>query len=151
MILRKGGVTVLKVNRRQFLALAGTASLMTLFGCNGRTETNEKKTMISILALKSYELLTCQNDKMLVRYTQEAQTFTVIKLENIDDSLEETDIFQSTVIEPNDGLKDFYNQYQVINTVPADQAFSEVYGTKNYYTIEEVDEITDKKSYQKTK
>lgn len=142
---------MVKLSRREFLGLVGTASLFTLFGCNAETPKDEKKTMISAMALKKYELVSCENIDMLVKYRPEAKTFTATKLDVIGDSLEEVEIFHSDVIEPNDGLNNFYNEYGVINNTPAEQVFDDLYGAKNYYTIEEVSEVINHRNYQKTK
>ena len=142
---------MLKVNRREFLGIIGTTCLVALMGCNKTNTEKESHSMISMLALQRYELLTCENNKMLVKYVPDGRTFTVVKLENINDSLEEIEIYKRNIAEPNDVMDKFFSENSVIDNMRADQAFIDYYGLKDYYTIDEVTEILNQKSYQKTK
>ena len=139
-----------KVSRRDFLSLVGTASLFALIGCSNDTE-KERHTMISYMALQKYELLTCEKGVMLVRYFPQARAFNVINLDNIDDSLEEILIFHSDIKEYDINMEEFFEEYSVVNNEPAIQVFSDLYGLKDYYTIDEVTEVIDQKVDSKVK
>ncbi len=141
---------MLKISRREFLGLVGTASLISLFGCHTSNK-SDKKNMISALALQNYEFLTCKNCNMVVKYRPEVAEFTAIKLEVIDGSFEETEIFKSDIDERNDRSAIFYEEFDVINTIPANQAFEELFGSKSYYTTDEFNELVNQKNYQKVK
>ncbi len=142
---------MLKVSRREFLGLMGGTCLFVLCGCGIEDTKKRSDSIISSIALQDYDLLICRNGKMLVKYEIGARTFTVNKLENVNNVLEETEIFQADIFDPNDGLEEFYNEYGVIDSIPAVQAFANMYGVKDYYIAAEVDGIIIQKNYQKVK
>lgn len=139
-----------KISRRDFLALAGTVSLFALFGCNNNTE-KKRHEMITYIALQKYELLTCENENMLVKYVPQAQFFDVIKLDNINNSIEEVNIFHKDLFDYEKNLTNFLKEYNVIYRDSAQQVFIDLYGTKDFYTIEEVTAVIKQKNIKKIK
>lgn len=130
-----------KLDRREFLGLVGSLSLFTFFGCDGNKE--EKNIRISHTDLTNYELLTCQKGYMIVKYEPEVMAFNVIKLDNINDSLEEFNIFHREFDDNEKCLDDFFIEYGVVDSTSALYAFEELYGKKSYYSIDEVTRVIE--------
>ena len=141
---------MLKISRREFLGIVGTTALFTMFGCNNDTE-KKKHEMISRLALQSYDVVDSDEGVMIIRYEYGARVFTVDKLVNINGSLENVEIFYRSVISPEENFADFIDRYNITSMEPAENVFVSLYGLKDYYTIDEVDGVTNEKSYQKIK
>ena len=87
----------------------------------------------------------------VIRYEYGARVFTADKLVNINGSLENVEIFYRSVISPEENFADFIDRYNITSMEPAENVFVSLYGLKDYYTIDEVDGVTNEKSYQKIK
>lgn len=145
-----------KLGRREFLQLVGSVGFISLFsltGCNNETTEEEKKKMLSYIAMQKYEFLTCENDVMIVKYEPvEDNIFRVTKLDVTYEELNEKAIYDCDFTESNENKQQFYDEFNVLEAENACSVFEGYYGRQDYYTSESIDYVLrNKKMQNKTK